>query len=52
VVRADGSVAMGRRQLDLLRGERVPMRGERVNLRHARWEGMEFTPTDTGGAPD
>jgi alkylated DNA nucleotide flippase Atl1 len=36
VVRADGSVAKGRRQLDLLRKEGVPLRGGRVNLRLAR----------------
>lgn len=36
VVRADGSVAKGRRQLTLLRGEGVPMRGGRVDLRRAR----------------
>ncbi|HZQ59307.1 MAG TPA: MGMT family protein [Acidimicrobiales bacterium] len=29
VVRADGSVATGRRQLELLRGEGVPLRGDR-----------------------
>jgi methylated-DNA-protein-cysteine methyltransferase related protein len=37
VVRADGSVAMGRRQLQLLRSEGVPMHGDRVDLREARW---------------
>jgi methylated-DNA-protein-cysteine methyltransferase related protein len=36
VVRADGSVAMGRRQRALLLKEGVPMRGERVDLRQAR----------------
>jgi alkylated DNA nucleotide flippase Atl1 len=36
VVRADGSVAKGRRQLKLLRGEGVPLRGQRVDLRQAR----------------
>jgi methylated-DNA-protein-cysteine methyltransferase-like protein len=36
VVRADGSVAMGRRQRELLRREGVPMRGDRVDLRQAR----------------
>jgi alkylated DNA nucleotide flippase Atl1 len=36
VVRADGSVAMGARQLDRLRREGVPLRGERVDLRKAR----------------
>lgn len=41
VVRADGSAPMGTVQLDLLRGERVPMRGDRVDLRHARWRGID-----------
>jgi alkylated DNA nucleotide flippase Atl1 len=36
VVRADGSVAKGRRQLTLLRREGVPFLGERVDLRRAR----------------
>ena len=36
VVRADGSVAKGERQLELLRREGVPMRGDRVDLRRAR----------------
>ena len=36
VVRSDGSVANGRRQLALLRSEGVPIRGERVDLREAR----------------
>ncbi|HEV7679503.1 MAG TPA: MGMT family protein [Candidatus Dormibacteraeota bacterium] len=36
VVRADGSVAMGARQLDLLRAEGVPLRGDRVDLRAVR----------------
>jgi alkylated DNA nucleotide flippase Atl1 len=36
VVRADGSLAMGRRQRELLRREGVPMRGDRVDLRQAR----------------
>jgi alkylated DNA nucleotide flippase Atl1 len=36
VVRADGSVAKGVRQLDLLRREGVPFRGSRVDLRKAR----------------
>jgi DNA-3-methyladenine glycosylase II len=37
VVRADGSVPMGERQLELLRAERVPMRGARVDLSQARY---------------
>ena len=36
VVRADGSVARGAAQLVLLRREGVPIRGDRVDLRHAR----------------
>ena len=36
VVRADGSMAKGRRQRELLLDEGVPMRGDRVDLRHAR----------------
>ena len=36
VVRADGSVAKGRRQLTLLRREGVPLHGDRVDLRRAR----------------
>jgi len=36
VVRSDGSVAVGRRQLDLLRREGVPMKGGRVDLAEAR----------------
>ncbi len=36
VVRADGSLAMARRQMALLVREGVPMRGDRVDLRQAR----------------
>ena len=36
VVRADGSVAKGARQLECLRREGVPLRGDRVDLRQAR----------------
>ena len=36
VVRADGSIPMGAPQLERLRREGVPMRGERVDLRVAR----------------
>ncbi|HET9782357.1 MAG TPA: MGMT family protein [Candidatus Dormibacteraeota bacterium] len=36
VVRSDGSVAKGARQLTLLRREGVPLRGDRVDLRKAR----------------
>jgi methylated-DNA-protein-cysteine methyltransferase related protein len=38
VVRADGSIPMGRRQRQLLRREGVPMRGDRVDLRQARMQ--------------
>jgi methylated-DNA-protein-cysteine methyltransferase related protein len=37
VVRADGSLAVGRLQRERLLQEGVPMRGERVDLRLARW---------------
>jgi alkylated DNA nucleotide flippase Atl1 len=36
VVRADGSVAKGARQLERLRREGVPLRGDRVDLGQAR----------------
>jgi alkylated DNA nucleotide flippase Atl1 len=36
VVRADGSLAKGARQRELLIGEGVPMVGDRVDLREAR----------------
>jgi methylated-DNA-protein-cysteine methyltransferase related protein len=36
VVRADGSIPMGMRQRKLLLQEGIPMRGDRVDLRHAR----------------
>ncbi len=36
VVRADGAVPMGARQLDRLRREGVPLRGDRVDMRAAR----------------
>jgi methylated-DNA-protein-cysteine methyltransferase related protein len=36
VVRADGSLAKGARQRELLEAEGVPFRGERVDLRVAR----------------
>jgi alkylated DNA nucleotide flippase Atl1 len=36
VVRADGSLAKGRRQRALLHREGVPLRGNRVDLRQAR----------------
>lgn len=37
VVRADGSVTQGREQLRRLRREGVPLRGDRVDLRQARF---------------
>ena len=37
VVRADGSLAKGGRQRALLEAEGVPFRGDRVDLRVARW---------------
>ena len=39
VVRSDGSVAKGRRQLERLRREGVPVRGDRVDLAQARLPG-------------
>jgi methylated-DNA-protein-cysteine methyltransferase related protein len=36
VVRADGTAPMGRRQLELLRGEGVPVRGGRIDLAEVR----------------
>jgi len=36
VVRADGSVAKGEQQLELLRKDGVPLRGNRVDLDRAR----------------
>jgi alkylated DNA nucleotide flippase Atl1 len=41
VVRSDGSCAPGvrERQVGLLRSEDVPMDGNRVDMRRARWDG-------------
>ena len=41
VLRSDGTCATHRadRQLELLRRERVPIRGDRVDMRRARWDG-------------
>lgn len=52
VVRSDGTAALGARQLRLLEGERVPLRGSRVDLRTARWPGMEHVrvPADDAGS--
>lgn len=36
VIRADGSIPKGKRQRDLLIGEGVPMRGDRVDMKVAR----------------
>lgn len=36
VVRADGRLPVGKRQLTLLRQEGVPLNGDRVDLRRAR----------------
>jgi methylated-DNA-protein-cysteine methyltransferase-like protein len=44
VVRADGSVTQGRRQLERLRREGIPLRGERVDLARARLP-RELGPT-------
>ena len=38
MVRADGSLAKGERQRDLLEAEGVPFRGRRVDLKEAWWE--------------
>src|SRR3954447_24497928 len=41
VLRADGSCATHKsdRQLELLRREKVPVRGDRVDMSRARWDG-------------
>jgi methylated-DNA-protein-cysteine methyltransferase-like protein len=39
VVRADGSLAKGARQRERLDAEGVPFRGDRVDMRVARWAG-------------
>ena len=39
VVRADGSLAKGARQRARLEAEAVPFRGDRVDMRVARWAG-------------
>jgi methylated-DNA-protein-cysteine methyltransferase related protein len=41
IVRADGSLAKGRRQRRLLETEGVPFRGERVDMRIARMVGVD-----------
>ncbi len=40
IVRADGSLAKGRRQRSLLEAEGVPFRGQRVDMRVARLPGL------------
>jgi methylated-DNA-protein-cysteine methyltransferase related protein len=47
VVRADGTAPLGEHQLRLLREEQVPMRGSRIDLRSARWPGMDHLPRTT-----
>ncbi len=42
VVRADGSVPMGGRQMALLADEGVPQRGARVDMGRARWPDAAF----------
>jgi methylated-DNA-protein-cysteine methyltransferase related protein len=37
VVRSDGTIPMGQRQIERLRAEGVPIRGNRVDLRSLRW---------------
>jgi methylated-DNA-protein-cysteine methyltransferase related protein len=37
VVRADGSITQGKKQRERLRKEGVPLLGDRVDLRVARW---------------
>jgi len=48
VVRADGRVAAGHevQALALLRAEGTPMRGDRVDLAQARWQGPMSVPMD------
>jgi methylated-DNA-protein-cysteine methyltransferase-like protein len=41
VVRANGTAPMGSSQLDRLQREGVPMRGDRVDMRSARWPGVQ-----------
>ncbi len=41
VVRADGSLAMGEHQRQLLEAEGVPFRGGRVDLRRARLDALD-----------
>jgi alkylated DNA nucleotide flippase Atl1 len=48
VVRADGSIPKGARQLDLLAREDVPLRGGRVDMRRAR---LPYEALDLGREP-
>ena len=50
VVRADGAVPMGARQLDRLRREGVPLRGDRVDMRAARLPAAWLTRAHPGDA--
>jgi len=50
VVRADGSVPMGERQVERLRRERVPMLGERVDLPRARYPAGPAAPPRPGAS--
>jgi alkylated DNA nucleotide flippase Atl1 len=45
VVRADGSVPLGRRQRRLLADEGVPLRGDRVDMARAHWPDAAFGPS-------
>lgn len=51
VVRSDGSCAPGVRdeQVALLRAEGVPMDGDRVDMRRARWDGRCGNAAQPGG---
>ena len=42
VVRADGSIPLGARQVALLEAEGVPLRGTRVEMGRARWPDAAF----------
>jgi methylated-DNA-protein-cysteine methyltransferase-like protein len=49
VVRADGSLAKGRRQRTLLEAEGIPFRGRRVDMREALFPREELSPS--AGSP-
>lgn len=42
IVRSDGVPAKGKRQVELLRKEGVPLRGDRVDLRRARYPPLRW----------